>query len=104
MRPAMLTTYCILPMLNVNLICPCEMRFAYYDLPNAIGLCLLQSFYQCNKQLVFTICSGIPFRIKLALPFNILQLILDFLAHLAHSAKVSFWDCALSVVRRRPSS
>ena len=26
------------------------------------------------------------------------------LAHLAHSAKVSFWDRALSVVRRRPSS
>ena len=26
-----------------------------------------------------------------------------FLAHLAHSAKVSFWDRALSVVRRRAS-
>ena len=26
------------------------------------------------------------------------------LAHLAHSAKVSFWDCAVSVVRRRASS
>ena len=28
----------------------------------------------------------------------------EFLAHLAHSAKVSFWDRAVSVVRRRPSS
>ena len=29
----------------------------------------------------------------------------DFiLAHLAHSAKVSFWDRAVSVVRRRASS
>ena len=27
-----------------------------------------------------------------------------FLAHLAHSAKVSFWDRAVSVVRRRASS
>ena len=26
-----------------------------------------------------------------------------FLAHLAHSAKVSFWDRAVSVDRRRPS-
>ena len=28
---------------------------------------------------------------------------LSFLAHLAHSAKVSFWDRAVSVVCRRPS-
>ena len=27
-----------------------------------------------------------------------------FLAHLAHSAKVSFWDGAVSVVRRRAST
>ena len=27
-----------------------------------------------------------------------------FLAHLAHGAKVSFWDCAVSVVRRRAST
>ena len=30
--------------------------------------------------------------------------ILIFLAHLAHSAKVSFWDSAVSVVCRRLSS
>ena len=29
--------------------------------------------------------------------------LLQFLAHLAHSAQVSFWDRAMSVVRRRHS-
>ena len=49
---------------------------------------------------LYQVCSNYDPRAENG-PIPVLK---SFLAHLAHSANVSFWDCAVSVVRRRASS
>ena len=58
----------------------------------------------CHKSINNEHILSLMLKIPLAIFCQCHDFQLAFLAHLAHSAKVSFWDRALSVVRRRASS